>query len=260
MTRAATPAATGLTPHCAGPLYAGGSLALRAGRAYAAHTMTGSLRAAFRRAVWAAPALADPAPGRPLVVYANHHVYHDSFLLWHLLTRGLGRPMVVWMERWEQAPLFGPIGALPFPDGDARARAATIRETVRRMTVDPRTALYVYPEGTMHPPEDGLLPFKADLPRLARLLPSTAAFVPLGIRSSWWGESRPTAILGAGDAHGPPDGTEHARLAAVLARLDTLRPADVASGDAIPVFDGLSGPDERWDLSPVAPLFRRLTI
>ncbi len=244
-----------------GPLYRDSpSLALRAGRAYAARTMTRSLRAAFRRAVWAAPSLDDPAPGRPLVVYANHHVYHDSFLLWHLLTRGLGRPMVVWMARWEQAPLFGPIGALPFPDDDARARATTIRETARRMRADPRTALYVYPEGHMHPPEDGLLPFVADLPRLARLLPADAAFVPVGIRSSWWGESRPTAILGAGAAHEAPDGREHARLAAVLERLEKLRPADLKSEYAITVFDGQPGPDERWDLSPVAPLFRRITF
>ena len=240
------------------PVYTGGSVALRLGRAYAARTMTGSLKGAFRRAVWDAPALSDPAPGRPLVVYANHHVYHDSFLLWHLLTRGLGRPMVVWMAEWERAPLFGPIGALPFPEGDARARAATIRETVRRMTADPRTALYVYPEGHMHPPEDGVLPFKADLPRLARLLPPEVAFVPVGVRTSWWGESRPTALLGAGEAHGPPDGAEPARLGAVLTRLAALRPADLAAGRATAFFDGAPGPDERWDLSPVAPLFRRL--
>ncbi|HEX9950150.1 MAG TPA: 1-acyl-sn-glycerol-3-phosphate acyltransferase [Rubricoccaceae bacterium] len=244
-----------------GPLYRDNpSLGRRLGRAYAARTMTASLRAAFRRAVWAAPALVDPAPGRPLVVYANHHVYHDSFLLWHLLTRGLGRPMVVWMERWEQAPLFGPIGALPFPDGDARARAGTIRETVRRMTADPRTALYLYPEGHMHPPEDGLLPFEADLPRLARLLPPETAFVPVGIRTSWWGQSRPTAILGAGEAHDAPDGREAERLGAVLARLEAVRPADLVARNAITVFDGSAGPDERWDLSPVAPLFRRITF
>ena len=243
--------APGLAPH---------ALALRAGRAYAAQTMTQSLRAAFRRTVWAAPALEDPAPGRPLVVYANHHVYHDSFLLWHLLTRGLGRPIVVWMAEWERAPIFGPIGALPFPDDDARARAQTIRETARRMTADARTALFVYPEGHMHPPEDGLLPFKADLPRLARVLPDTAAFVPVGLRTSWWGQSRPTAILGAGEAHGTPDGTERERLAAVLDRLGGVRPGDLDLGHAITVFDGQPGPDERWDLSPVAPLFRRITF
>ncbi len=242
------------------PLYTGGSVALRLARAYAARTMTGSLKSAFRRAVWDAPALSDPAPGRPLVVYANHHVYHDSFLLWHLLTRGLGRPIVVWMAEWERAPLFGPIGALPFPADDARARAATIRETVRRMTADPRTALYVYPEGHMHPPEDGLLPFKADLPRLARLLPPEAAFVPVGVHTSWWGESRPTAVLGAGEAHGLPEGTEPERLSAVLARLAVLRPSDLVEGRAAVFFDGAPGPDERWDLSPVAPLFRKLMV
>ncbi|WP_412068134.1 1-acyl-sn-glycerol-3-phosphate acyltransferase [Rubrivirga sp. IMCC43871] len=237
-------------------------LGARLARRFAERSIRGEL-AALRRVVGVDAA--DPAPGRPLVLYANHHVYPDSFLLWHLTTQGWRRPMVVWMEAWDRAPLFGPVGALPFPDDPgsspgqaARRRMRTIRETARRMTDDPKTALYLYPEGKMRVPEDGLGPFAADLPRLARVLPASAQFVPVGITTSWWGESRPTAVLAVGDAH-QPDGDEPARLAAMLARARAARPDDLGTTARV-LLDGRPGADERWDLSRLAPLFERWTF
>lgn len=238
--------------------YAGGPLGARALRAFGLWTIRRDLASHYRRAVRAgAPAEADPAPGRPLVLYANHHLYHDSYLLVHWLVRHLARPIVVWMEAWERAPLFGPLGALPFPSGDARARAATVRETAHRMAVDPRTALILYPEGTMHPPDDGLWPFRADLPRLARLLPPATAWVPVGVHAAWWGESRPTLVLATGPAHDTPDGGECDRLAAALGVARDARVDDLTPGPAARLLDGAAGPDERWDLRRLAPLVRR---
>lgn len=243
------------------PVYAGEGLGRGLARRFAERTMLSDLRSGLRRAVWVGEGPpADPAPGRPLVLYANHHYYPDSFLLWHFLTRVLRRPMVVWMEAWERAPLFGPVGALPFPADDARGRVRTVRETARRMARDPRTALYVYPEGHMGVAEDGLGPFRADLPRLARLLPPETAWWPVGVRLVWWGESRPTALIAAGDPHGAPDGGERQRLGAVLDRLADARPADLDAGRAHVTLDGRAGADERWDLSGLAPLFERWTF
>ena len=202
----------------------------------------------------------DPAPGRPLVLYANHHVYPDSFLLWHLVTQAWGRPMVVWMEAWDRAPLFGPVGALPFPADEPRGRMATIRETARRLEADPRTALYLYPEGSMRVPEDGLGPFRADLQRLARVLPEPVVWAPVGVHASWWGESRPTGVLAVGEAHDAPDGRERDRLEAALEAGRAARPADLEAGAATLLLDGPAGPDERWDLSRLAPLYRRWTF
>jgi 1-acyl-sn-glycerol-3-phosphate acyltransferase len=242
------------------PAYAGGSPAERLARAFAARTIRRDLAGSLRRVVWVGSGPpADPAPGRPLVLYANHHVFHDSYLLWHLLTQTLRRPFVVWMEAWDRAPLFSPLGALPFPADDAAARVRTLRETARRMAADPRTALLLYPEGGMRPPEAGIGPFRADLPRLARLLPVDAAWCPAGVRMTWWGESRPTALLHLGAAHGAPDGAEPGRLAAALARLDGARPEDLAAGRAALLLDGAVGAEERWDLSALAPFFRRWT-
>ncbi len=249
------------------PPYAGGTVGARALRRFAAWTVRRDLATHYRRCVRAGALPSDdPAPGRPLVVYANHHIYHDSYVLLHWLTRHLHRPIVVWMAAWDRAPLFGPLGALPFPAGDARGRAATVRDTARRMASDPRTALILYPEGAMHPPEHGLAPFRADLPRLARLLPETTAWVPAGIHATWWGESRPTLVLATGDVHGAPEpapapagGDEPRRLADALGAARAARPADLAQGRAFCLLDGARGPDERWDLSRLAPLARRWT-
>mgnify|MGYP003145714575 CR=1 FL=1 len=230
-------------------------LGARLARRFAERSIRGEL-AALRRVVGVGAQ--DPAPGRPLVLYANHHVYPDSFLLWHLTTQVWRRPMVVWMEAWDRAPLFGPVGALPFPEDDAPRRMRTIRETARRMAADPQTALYLYPEGHMRVPEDGLGPFAADLPRLARVLPEAALFAPVGISTSWWGESRPTAVLAVGDAR-RPDGDEPARLAATLDRATAARPADLGAHARV-LLDGRPGADERWDLSRLAPLFERWTF
>ena len=233
-------------------------LGARLVRRFAERTIDASLRDGLRRVVGVGET-ADPAPGRPLVVYANHHVYPDSFLLWHLVTRVWGRPMVVWMEAWDRAPLFGPVGALPFPADDAGRRVRTVRETARRMAGAPRTALYLYPEGSMRVPEDGLGEFKADLPRLARVFPDDVAWVPVGLRTTWWGEARPTAVVAVGAATDAPDDAR-TRLQTALATAEAARPGDLETGAARVLLDGRVGDDERWDLSRLAPLFERVTF
>lgn len=233
------------------------TLGARLLKRFAERTIDQSLRRSLRRVVGVNAD--DPSPGRPLVLLANHHVYPDSFLLWHLITRAWDRPMVVWMEAWDRAPLFGPVGALPFPTDDPRRRVRTIRETTRRMESDPATALYLYPEGAMRVPEDGLGEFKADLPRLGRLVPGTAAWVPVGIRTSWWGEERPTAILAVGPAQDSPEDAR-AHLVQAMTEAEEVRPGDLDSGRARVLLEGAVGADERWDLSRLAPLFERWTF
>jgi|GEM_PF-763730 len=236
----------------------GGPLGARLLRRFGAWTIRRDLATHYRRVVHAG-ADGDPAPGRPMVVYANHHVHHDSYLIVHWLLRHRARPVVVWMAEWARAPLFGPLGALPFPAEDARERTATIRETARRMTADPRTALVLFPEGVMHPADDGIWPFRADLPRLARLLPPETAWLPVGVHLAGWGESRPTIVLATGEPHDAPDGREPERLTATHDAARATRPADLAAGRARLLLDGARGPDERWDLSRLAPLMRRWT-
>ncbi len=216
------------------------------------------LLSTFRRVVWAGPGPIE-LPAGPLVLYANHHFIHDTYLLWLLAVRMLGRPAIVWMEEWKRVPLFAPLGALPFPVDDPSARMRTMRETVRRMTTTPETVLFLYPEGAIGPPDAGLAPFRTDLARLAGVLPPDTTWVPIAVHVTWWGEARPTAVVGAGAPHAAPDGAEAERLETLMHSLTFLRKDDVIRGTSRVILEGRRGADERADLGLLAPLFRRWT-
>ena len=216
------------------------------------------LRRTFRRVVWVGP---EPwtngalDPERPLVLYTNHHSFHDGYFLWLLAVRTLGRPALLWMNDWERIPLFGPLGTLPFPPDDERQRAATIRETARRLRDRPEHVFLYFPEGTLRPPDAGLGAFDAAaFTRLARLFPDEAQWWPVGIRVTWWGEDRPTVLLAGGTPHDAPDAGERARLQALLADLHAVRP-----GAGRTLLAGSKSAHERWNLARLAPLLRRWT-
>jgi hypothetical protein len=215
------------------------------------------LRTTFRRVVWvgAPPAALVPPAGAPLAIYANHHYFHDGYLLWLLVRHHLRRRLVIWMRDWERAPLFAPIGALPFPEDDRAARLATVRETSRRLRGEAGTIFLYYPEGDLRPPDSGIGPFETErFARLARIFPDDVAWWPVAMHVTWWGEDRPTAVLAAGNVHRTPDGQEQDRLEALLARARGVRPGD----DHLVLLDGRRSAQERWNLRVLAPLFKRL--
>ena len=193
------------------------------------------------------------------MLYANHHSFYDGYLLWLLVRRALGRPPVLWMERLQQAPLFGPVGALPFPPDDYRQRFRTIRETARRLREDPQSILLFFPEGKLRAPDLGLGSFQTDFRKLARLLPDNTLWWPVALRVTWWGEDHPTALIAGGDLHETPSGHEREDLQALLYDLSNVSPAILEEGDARLLLDGRKSAEERWDLSLLAPLFRRWT-
>jgi len=205
-----------------------------------------SLRGSFRRIVWCG-ALEPPPPGVPLVIYANHQVFHDSYALACLVERALGRRTVVWMEAFEKFPFFGLLGARPFPATDPAARVRTIRATRALMARDPAHALIYYPEGRLHPAEEDLLPFEAGrFARLDRVLPSPKWWWPVALRVTGWHEARPTLRITAGEPHARATGREADTLRGLLARLEA------PSAESHILLDGRRGPDERWDFSRAA--------
>lgn len=209
-----------------------------------------TLRRTFRRVVWTSDPL-DPDPARPVVLYANHQVHHDGYLLW-LLLRTMRRRTVTWMAEWDRFPLFAPVGARPFPSDDPVRRAATVRATARDFRRNPASGLIYFPEGRLHGSGEPLLPFDAaPLGRLHAVL-GEPLWIPVGIRIVWGAESRPTALLGGGPASVRPDGREHARLADVL---ETLPPSPDAAGHVL--LEGRRGPDERMDLHRLRSFFAR---
>ena len=213
------------------------------------HMMKRALQRAFRRVCWV-DALPDLPPKTPVVLYANHHNFFDGYLHWLLTQRVLKRPSLIWMAEWDRFPFFGAVGALPFPPDDPHRRAATLRWTIRRFRDNPETILIYYPEGRLHRPEEGILPFDPTVfARLDRLLPEKLWW-PVGVHITWWGEALPTALLGGGVPYASATGEEPARLESVWQALRAATPEQTHS-----VLEGRHGPDESWNLSFLSRFF-----
>ena len=209
------------------------------------------LRAAFRRVCWVGP-VPDLPEGAPVILYANHHYYHDGHLLWLAATKLLGRTVTLWMSDWDRFPFFAAAGAQPFPPGEPKRRAATLLRTARRFRQDPQTALLYFPEGHLHAPEEWLLPFPdAAFRRLGRVLP-TACWCPVALHVTWWGEARPTALLAAGAPHNAAPGDERERL---LTRWEALRSRTAPPSRLL--LEGRRSGSERWNFAFARSLFER---
>ena len=205
--------------------------------------MRRALRKAFRRVEWIGDVPAFPSD-RPVVLYANHHTFYDGYLAWLVLEEVLDREGLLWMNDWDRYPFFGAVGALPFPLDDARRRASTLRYTRRRLDADPALALILFPEGTMHPAEEGIRPFDGEgVRRLGRLLPG-ALWWPVAIHATWHADALPVARLGGGT---PTDGTTGQEQQHLEAVWHAVRSSPPTSGRTL--LAGTRGPDESWDLS-----------
>ena len=184
--------------------------------------------------------------GRPLVIYANHHVYLDGILLLYLIQSSLGRRPLAWMRGFDKFPnqMLRFLGCMPFPAASIRGRTATIRKTVRIMRGDPRSALVYFPEEVLHPVEEGLLPVADDrFARLGRLFPH-ALFQPVALAMYGWHESRPTVKVVAGNPHEGVSGREMENLKDLLA--GPLRDPRLPSVTLLEGFPGLRGIYKRW--------------
>lgn len=236
------------------PTYLSASLVRRATDAL----IRRDLREAFRRIVWIG-SKPDLPENRPVVLYANHHGFHDGHLLWLLVRETLGRPFVLWMEQWDRAPMFASVGALPFPPDDKKRRFRTLRESIRRLNEDPQTVLILFPEGELRSPDSGLGPLQTDFEQLSRLLPDDVLWLPVALRSTWWGEDRPTGLIATGELATMPFGHEAENLNTLLHELHSTSPDVLENSTGRVVFEGRKSANERWNLSWLVPLFRRWT-
>ena len=209
------------------------------------------LRRAFARVEWVGPWPAVPAD-RPVVLLSTHHTFYDGYAGHLVARRVFGRHVVLWMAEWARFPFFGALGALPFPDGDTRERAATMRRTVRLLH-SPAFAFQYFPEAVLHPADEGVAPFAAGalLARLGRMLPP-ATWLPLALHATFEDDARPVLRLAAGAPTDALPDDAHARLADVFDALRTRR-----LGPSWTLLDGAAGPASRWDFTRLAPHFRR---
>lgn len=202
-----------------------------------------SLRRTFRRIAWVGP-FAPPPADVPAVLYANHHVFHDSYVLATIVERVLRRRAIIWMEAFDRFPFFGPLGAMPLPANDGGRRLSTIRRTARLMRAQPSSMLIYYPEGQLHDAQR-VAPFPDDrMARLAAVLPPRVLWWPVALRVTGFHDFRPTLTLAAGTPHAAITGHEQATLQRLMATL-------VFPGNAERrvLLEGQAGPHERWNFA-----------
>ncbi|HWD40938.1 MAG TPA: lysophospholipid acyltransferase family protein [Fimbriimonas sp.] len=194
-----------------------------------------SLCKAFHNVWWNPPP--TPLP-QPCVLIANHHGWHDGYVLYHAI-RVLNLPTVVWMEELEAFPPFKYIGGLTFPRENQGARTATIRRTVRLLRSG-QANLALFPEGAMHRPP-GLLPFTRALEFLCKKVQGLS-IVPVGLRYEVSMHERPECFLSFGQ---PTKDPEEARIS-VLKILEELESAEPDGYELL--LAGTKDVNERWDM------------
>ena len=215
------------------------------------HLMISSLRKAFRRICWTGP-IPDFDENRPVICYANHHTFHDGYLLWLVSKKLLQRDVILWMEDWDRFPFFAAVGARPFPLDDTSQRIKTIRRTSQHLKTSPRTTLIYFPEGKLHPPEEGILPFPPSaMPRMSRVLPD-AHWWPIAMHMTTLGDAHPSLFITGNSPHQEADGNERDRLTASLA---SLRAKTHPCSQVL--LEGTYSPDESWDMGFMRPFFKR---
>lgn len=214
-----------------------------------ARLMRRDLQRSFRQVCWVGPVPSLP-PGRPVVLLANHHYFHDGYLLWLVVTRLLHRRPVTWMAEWDRYPFFSLVGAFPFPPDDPHRRARTLRHTCHLFQEQPDAVLVYFPEGRLHRPDEGLLPFPIDaLQRLDRLL-AQPCWWPVALHLTWEGGPRPVALLTGGTPCQSLESDAYERLSATWRTLQTASPEDRTV-----LLEGLPDAHKRWNFRFLSPWF-----
>ncbi|MFQ3588337.1 MAG: lysophospholipid acyltransferase family protein [Fimbriimonadaceae bacterium] len=209
-----------------------------------------SVRARFRNVyasgVGSWVARTKPGGGPPWIWAMNHHGWFDGYVAYLLASR-VGVPVRFWVEEFDAFPLFAKAGAMRFPPGDAAARAATTRQTVRLF--EKGWSLALFPEGVLHP-GPGLLPFGRALGWMSEK--TGAPIVPIAIVYAFGMHERPEVFLKIGQPLPAGKGSAEACrpvLAEMLeeTRSDSRRPESERAGYEV-LFRGTLDVNERWDV------------
>lgn len=197
----------------------------------------GYLRRLFRKhfhAVWVRGPDADTAPDRPLLVYCNHSTWWDGFIALLVSREVLRRRQYVLMEERQlrRYPFFRYVGAFSVVREDPHDAARSLlyaRSLLRR----PGSAVWIFPQGEMHPSDHRPLRFHAGTALLAQAVPGCRV-LPAAVRCDFLGEQRPECFIALGAPGDVPDNSSREGITALLedratALLDSLR-GDVLGG------------------------------
>lgn len=199
-----------------------------------------TVRQRFHTVFWKPPV--GPLPEAPVIFCANHHGWHDGYLMFHLITR-LGYRSLDWIQEYHAFPLFRTVGGMPFPSDDPAVRAKTLRTTVRLMKEEKRS-LVLFPEGVLHRPSD-ILPLGKSLQWVSQKVPS-AVILPVGIVYAMHEHERPMAYLALGEPRpGPVEDLEAVRQEMTWL-LDRMQTEIAQPGVYSTLVEGTKDVNERW--------------
>lgn len=150
-----------------------------------------SVRARFRTVYWKPPAEFP----EQCIFLANHHGWHDGYLMFHLANR-VERRSLDWIQEYAAFPFFGKAGGMPFPANQPEIRAGTIKKTIKIMNEENRS-LILFGEGILHRGPDVWQIGKA-LDLVLKKVPN-AIVIPVGIRYDMSLHERPEAFLSFGN-------------------------------------------------------------
>ena len=156
---------------------------------------------ALRLALWGEPAA---APGRPLIILANHPGWWDGVLVMLVARRLFPErrcfvPMdAAALEKYGFMRRLGVFGV----EQDSPRGAIRFLETAKEVLADPRHILWINAPGRFADPRERPVPLAPGVLRLPRLAPD-AMILPLAIEYTHWTEKRGEALVG----FGPPVGT-----------------------------------------------------
>jgi 1-acyl-sn-glycerol-3-phosphate acyltransferase len=194
-----------------------------------------SVRARFRKVYWVPP---TSIPDQCIFV-ASHHGWHDGYIMFHVVT-ALQRRSLDWIQEFASFPLFAKVGGMPFPLGDAVARAVTVKKTIRLMR-DEKRSLILFGEGVLHRGPE-IWEIGKSLSVVSKAVPE-AAIIPVAIRYDMGIHERPEVFVTFGNPLiGGQDISQRVReeLARLLSEPIPDNPATLVSGTL--------DVNERWDM------------
>ncbi len=155
------------------------------------------LRRAFHAIWWRGSAIFRSEPLRPLLIYANHPGWWDPLLAFFVVRRTGRDGYMMGEERTLRTfRFFRWMGGFSVDRSNARDVAQSIRYAAERLT-SPATALWIFPQGEIVPPDKRPVAFFPGIAHILRRTPVCVA-VPAAIRYEFADQPRPEAFLDFG--------------------------------------------------------------
>ena len=200
--------------------------------------MARAMRRSFHAVRLARPGWPDLPAGKPVLVYLNHPSWWDPAFLVVMATTGFaertgyGPIDAKMLERYRFMSRIGLFGVEP----GTQAGGFRFLRTSLRLLRDPRTMLWLTPEGTFTDPRARPVRLRPGLAHLVRRAPQ-AVIVPLALEYPFWNERTPEALgrfgapLEASRLSGQPTEKITADLAGLLEKTMETLAEDAISRD-----------------------------